>query len=66
LPQQARHSDDDRALSLKDRVVRFGDQALRLGMRGAPWWWEFESELKRRLALEMLLRRMFAVMPQTV
>jgi N-glycosylase/DNA lyase len=40
--------------------------ALQLGMRGAPWWWEFESEMKRRLALEMLLRRMFAMVPQSV
>ena len=26
-----------------------------------PHWWEYESPLKRRLALEALLRRLFAV-----
>ena len=29
----------------------------------APRWWEYESELKRRLALEMLLRRLFSLVP---
>lgn len=29
----------------------------------APRWWEYESELKRRLALEILLRRLFALVP---
>jgi hypothetical protein len=46
--------------SLRERI-----DAIRMGMRGAPWWWEFESELKQKLALEMLLRRMFAMVPQT-
>jgi hypothetical protein len=32
-----------------------------LARRGELWWWEFESEIKRRLALEILMRRMFAM-----
>ena len=28
-----------------------------------PRWWEYESELKRRLALETLLRRLFSIVP---
>lgn len=28
-----------------------------------PFWWEYESELKCRLALEALLRRLFSVLP---
>ena len=38
----------------------------RLGGAGAillPNWWEYESPLKRRLALEAVLRRMFAMVP---
>lgn len=31
-----------------------------------PRWWEYESELKRRLALELLLRRLFALVPESV
>lgn len=27
------------------------------------FWWEFESELKRRIALEVLMRKMFALLP---
>jgi hypothetical protein len=27
-------------------------------------WWEFESDVKRQLALEILMRRMFAIMPK--
>jgi len=40
----------------------------RLGGAGAilvPYWWEYESPLKRRLALEAMLRRMFAIVPVT-
>ena len=39
----------------------------RLGGAGAilvPYWWEYESPLKRRLALEAMLRRMFEIVPQ--
>ncbi len=41
----------------------------RLGGAGAilvPYWWEYESPLKRRLALEAMMRRMFAIVPQRV
>jgi hypothetical protein len=27
-------------------------------------WWEFESDVKRHLALEILMRKMFAIMPK--
>ncbi len=40
----------------------------RLGGAGAilvPYWWEYESPLKRRLALEAMMRRMFAMVPQS-
>ena len=30
-----------------------------------PFWWEYESELKCRLALETLLRRLFSMVPQS-
>ena len=36
------------------------------GVAGAillPFWWEYESELKCRLALETLLRRLFSMVP---
>ena len=39
----------------------------RLGGAGAimvPYWWEYESPLKRRLALEAMMRRMFALVPE--
>ena len=36
-----------------------GAGAIRL-----PFWWEYESELKCRLALEALLRRLFSVVPE--
>ncbi len=29
-----------------------------------PFWWEYESPLKRRLALEAMLRRLFAMAPE--
>ena len=29
-----------------------------------PFWWEYESELKCRLALEALLRRLFSMVPE--
>ena len=38
----------------------------RLGGAGAilvPYWWEYESPLKRRIALEAMMRRIFAVVP---
>ena len=38
----------------------------RLGGAGAilvPYWWEYESPLKRRIALEAMMRRMFALVP---
>ena len=38
----------------------------RLGGAGAilvPYWWEYESPLKQRLALEATLWRMFAMVP---
>lgn len=41
-------------------------RAKRLGGAGAiiaPAWWEYESELKRRIALEALMRRLFSVTP---
>lgn len=40
--------------------------ARRVGGAGAivaPYWWEYESPLKRQLALEALLRRLFSVVP---
>ncbi len=39
----------------------------RLGGAGSilvPYWWEYESPLKRRLALEAMMRRMFSLVPQ--
>ena len=41
--------------------------APKLGGAGAirlPSWWEYESELKCRLALEAVLRRLFSVLPE--
>ena len=41
----------------------------RLGGAGAIMvlqWWEYESPLKRRLALEATLRRMFSVVPDAI
>ena len=29
-----------------------------------PYWWEYEGELKCRLALEALLRRLFSMVPE--
>ncbi len=45
---------------------RSSELRRRLGGAGAilvPDWWEYESPLKRRLALEAVLRRMFALVP---
>ena len=42
--------------------------ATRLGGAGAIMvlqWWEYESPLKRRLALEATLRRLFSLVPET-
>ena len=39
----------------------------RLGGAGAillPYWWEYESPMKRRIALEAMLRRMFSLVPE--
>ncbi|TAG03166.1 MAG: hypothetical protein EAZ43_07275 [Betaproteobacteria bacterium] len=44
-------------------IARIRSSALGFNRRSAPWWWEFESELKARIALENLLRRMFAMVP---
>ena len=30
-----------------------------------PFWWEYESELKCRLALEAVLRRLFSIVPES-
>jgi len=41
-------------------------QVKRVGGAGAivvPYWWEYESPLKRQLALEAMLRRLFSVVP---
>ena len=41
-------------------------KAKRVGGAGAimaPYWWEYESPLKRQLALEAMLRRIFSVVP---
>ena len=41
--------------------------APKLGGAGAivaPFWWEYESELKCRLALEAVLRRLFSMLPE--
>ncbi len=32
-----------------------------LARRSELWWWEFESEIKRKLALELLMRKMFTM-----
>jgi hypothetical protein len=34
-----------------------------LDRKSEIFWWEFESEVKQRLALEISMRRMFAVAP---
>ena len=42
--------------------------ARKLGGAGAivlPFWWEYESEFKCRLALEAVLRRLFSLVPAT-
>ena len=51
--------------------ARPAPQALehRQGGAGAivlPFWWEYESELKCRLALEALLHKLFSIMPTAV
>jgi len=56
--------------SMPARVRRLHGKvtASRLGGAGAIMvlqWWEYESPLKRRLALEATLRRMFSVVPDT-
>jgi hypothetical protein len=41
-------------------------KAKRVGGAGAivvPYWWEYESPLKRQIALEAMLRRLFSVVP---
>lgn len=53
--------------SMQMRVlVRQRNRSDKLGGAGAiklPQWWEYESPLKRRLALEAVLRRMFSLLP---
>jgi hypothetical protein len=44
-------------------IARIRSGALGFNTRGVLWWWEFESEFKARIALENLLRRMFAMVP---
>ena len=34
------------------------------GITLPPFWWEYEGELKCRLALEALLRRLFSMVPE--
>lgn len=65
-------------LSARERLLRRwfahfparpAPQALehRQGGAGAivlPFWWEYESELKCRLALEALLHRLFSIVPR--
>jgi hypothetical protein len=34
-----------------------------LARKTQVFWWEFESEIKRRLALEILMRKLFAIAP---
>jgi hypothetical protein len=36
----------------------------RVGSIVLPFWWEYESELKCRLALETLLRKLFSLVPR--
>lgn len=36
----------------------------RAGAIVLPYWWEYESELKCRLALEVVLRRLFSMLPE--
>jgi hypothetical protein len=40
------------------------DNVGRVGAIKLPQWWEYESPMKRRLALEALLRRMFSMLPE--
>jgi hypothetical protein len=47
--------------------VRRHARVEKLGGEGAillPQWWEYESPLKRRLALEATLRRMFSLLQE--
>lgn len=45
-----------------ERGHRLGDtEAIHV-----PYWWEYESPLKRLLALEAMMRRMFAIVPVPV
>ena len=57
--------------SMPARVRRLHGKvtASRLGGAGAIMvlqWWEYESPLKQRLALEATLRRMFSVVPDAI
>jgi hypothetical protein len=58
------HSAKAVAIRAQTLIARIRAQALGFSTRGAPWWWEFESEFKRRIALETLLRKMFAMVPR--
>lgn len=52
----------------RDHARRSGTELRhRLGGAGAilvPYWWEYESPLKRRIALEAMMRRLFALVPK--
>jgi hypothetical protein len=53
-------------LSLQTIASRYDPAGNRHGSARSPVvprWWEYESELKRRLALEILLRRLFSLVP---
>ena len=72
LPQRAQQWLGARKRLIAGWCVRFPMRAApkllaqKLGDAGAimlPFWWEYESELKCRLALEAVLRRLFSMLP---
>jgi hypothetical protein len=46
------------------RAARLQQPAHSASKIGLPQWWEYESPLKRHLALEVLLRKIFALVPE--
>lgn len=55
------------SMPARSRRLHGGVAGSRLGGAGAIMvlqWWEYESPLKRRLALEATLRRLFSVVPE--
>ena len=48
----------------RGRSAALGQHQDSTGAIVLPYWWEYESPLKRRLALEALLRRMFSIAPR--